>query len=81
MKAMETVKANHKKLFDELLKVLNKHRSEEGAIPALAYLKAARDNYLQGSTDHMLSSLVLAWAQVGKLSPETLVELRGVIRA
>jgi len=57
---MDYTISNNAKLFDELLQVLNNHRSEPGVVEALEDLKAAKVNYLQRSIDHMMNCLVLA---------------------
>jgi hypothetical protein len=47
-------------LFDDLLRVLDKHHNEPGVVEAIDGLKAAKSNYLHRSTDHMMNCLVLA---------------------
>ncbi|SPF43639.1 hypothetical protein SBA4_3070015 [Candidatus Sulfopaludibacter sp. SbA4] len=71
------------KLLDELLQVLNSHHKESGVVEALEDLKAAKINYQQRSTDHMLQALVLAVhdLMVHPPSRELSGELRSVIQS
>jgi hypothetical protein len=57
---MDYTIANNAKLFDELLGALAKHAEDPGITEAIAHLRAAKENYVQRSLDHMLNSLVLA---------------------
>lgn len=56
---MDYTIGNTAKLFDQLLAVLNKHSKDPGAIEALEYLRAARNNYVNRSIDHMTNCLIL----------------------
>jgi hypothetical protein len=78
---MDYTVSNNIKLFDELLRVLNKHQNEPGVIEALEDLKASKVNYVQRSIDHMLSCLVLALHDlvVRPPSEELWHDLRSVI--
>ena len=78
---MDYTISNNSKLFDELLKVLNRHQKESGAIEAIADLKAAKVNYVQRSIDHMMNCLVLAIHDllVHPPSPELQRELSNAI--
>ena len=76
---MRTTKTVYDELFEQLIEVLNKYQTKDGAIEVLGFLGAARENYSQGSIDHMLRSLLLAWEHAGKLDPEISKELRSVV--
>ncbi|MEK7406307.1 MAG: hypothetical protein AAB225_14490 [Acidobacteriota bacterium] len=79
---MEYTRANHERLFDELLDVLNNHRDEAGAAEAWAYLRAAKLNYLQHDVNHMMSSLILAVHQLAIMpgNPGLQDDLHAVLR-
>lgn len=78
---MDYTISNNAKLFDEVLRVLNKHQSEPGVVEALEDLKAAKVNYIQRSIDHMMNCLVLAIHDlvVHPPSDELWSDLRSVI--
>ena len=69
-------------LFDELLRVLNDHQTEEGVLETFACLNAAKFNYEQRDIDHMMNNLILAFHQLSVLrNPQLQAELRSVIQA
>jgi hypothetical protein len=48
------------KLFDDLLAVLDKHRTEPGVEQSIEDLRAAKINYSQDSTEQLVACLILA---------------------
>jgi hypothetical protein len=76
---MDYTIANNAKLFDELLGVLARHADEPGVTEALAHLRAAKENYVQRSLDHMMTSLVLALHDLFGLAPDLRDELKAVL--
>lgn len=80
---MDYTIANNAKLFDELLAVFEKHVDEPGIAEAMGHLRAAKENYVQRSLDHMVNSLVLALHDLSANPPAKPVqdELRAVIRS
>jgi hypothetical protein len=66
---MDRTFANHAQLFDDLLSVLERHREEPGVAEAFEDLKAAKINYAQGSTDQLVTCLVLAANNLATHSP------------
>jgi hypothetical protein len=79
---MDYTVANNAKLFDELLGVLARHADEPGVPQAMEHLRAAKDNYVQRSLDHVMNSLVLAFYDLSANppAPPLLDELTAVIR-
>src|SRR5215831_18478479 len=78
---MDYTVVNNARLFDELLKVLNRYQAESGMIAALEDLKAAKVNYVQRSIDHMMNCLVLAIHDLTEHphSPELWRDLKSVV--
>jgi hypothetical protein len=76
---MDYTRANVLRLFDEVLRALNNHAAENGAVEALEYLKASKYNYEQGDLDRMLLSLILALQQFPRLSPGATEEIRNIV--
>jgi hypothetical protein len=57
---MDNTIRNNAQLFDDLLRVLDKHHKEPGVVEAIDGLKAAKSNYVHRSIDHMMNCLVIA---------------------
>jgi hypothetical protein len=77
---MDRTVANHTKLFDELLVILDKHRDDPGVEEAIADLRAAKINYAQGSTNQLVACIVLTIHDLFTHPPSSalLEEVKGV---
>ena len=78
---MDYTISNNAALFDEVLKVLYKYQNHPGVGEACEEFKAAKLNYVQRSTDHMMNCLVRGIHDLimNPPSPALLRELKSVI--
>ncbi|HEY7390611.1 MAG TPA: hypothetical protein VH640_18985 [Bryobacteraceae bacterium] len=66
---MDRIIENNAELFDGLIRALNRHRDEPGVAEAIAYLKAAKTNYIQRSIDHLVNCLTLVLYELVRQPP------------